>query len=88
MIPALQPEPIFLKIKGGWLNPRAIKFVETHPQNAAMLLVGLEGKDRPIVLNEADSAYVNEYLDSRTWPKASEPTGFVEDAEGVKHLDS
>lgn len=69
-----------LKIKGGWLNPTAILSVETHRQNEAMLMVRIVGLDRPIVLNETDSAYVSEYLESRTWPQAKqEPQGFVLD---------
>lgn len=72
-------EPILLKIKGGWLNPTAILSVETHRQNEAMLMVRIVGLDRPIVLNEADSAYVSEYLESRTWPISKQEQGFVLD---------
>lgn len=71
-------EPIFLQIKGGWLNPTAILQVQTHPQNELMLTIGVAGIDRPIVLNETDSAYVRAYLQSRTWPQAKqEPQGFI-----------
>lgn len=72
-------EPILLKITGGWINPTAILSVETHRQNEKMLMVRVVGIDRPIVLNETDSAYVAEYLESRTWPQASQEQGFVMD---------
>lgn len=65
-------EPIFLKIKGGWLNPHAILAVETHRDNEAMLTLRVIGYERPITLNEADSAYVAEYLASREWPKTKQ----------------
>lgn len=65
-------EPIFLKIKGGWINPVSIDNVQTHRDNAAMLTIAVMGVDRPIPLNEADSAYVAAYLDSHTWRAASE----------------
>jgi len=60
-------EPIFLRIKGGWLNPVSILRVETHRDNERMLNLGVMGLERPIPLNEADSAYVAEYVESRTW---------------------
>lgn len=77
----LEVEPIFLKIKGGWINPVSIMRAETYRQNEAMLSLGLVGLERPIILNEADSAYVTEYLESRTWHAKNErePGGFVED---------
>lgn len=73
-------EPIFLKIRGGWINPTAILSVETHRQNEAMLLVRIVGKEHPIPLNESDSAYLAGYLESRTWPQ-QEPEGFVGDGD-------
>jgi hypothetical protein len=80
----IEVEPIFLKIKGGWINPAAILSVETHRQNDAMLLVRLVDMDKSIVLNEKDSAYVAEYLDTRIWPTVQqEPTGFVRDGEST-----
>lgn len=63
-------EPVFLKIKGGWINPTSIANVQTHKDNPAMLLLGVTGVDRPIPLNETDSAYVAAYLESRTWRAA------------------
>lgn len=73
----IEVEPIFLKIRGGWLNPAAIMHTQTHPQNPAMLMVGVTGLERPIVLNETDSAYVSEYMESRTWPRAQQETQAV-----------
>lgn len=64
-------EPVFLKIKGGWIAPQAILSVETHRQNDAMLNVRIVGKEYPIPLNEADSAYLSSYLESRTWPQTA-----------------
>lgn len=60
-------QPVFLKIRGGWISPLAILAVETHRDNDAMLILRVSGYERPIPLNEADSAYVAEYLESRTW---------------------
>lgn len=60
-------QPIFLKIRGGWINPTAILAVETHRDNEKMLNLRVTGYERPIPLNEAASAYVAEYLESRTW---------------------
>lgn len=60
-------EPIFLKIKGGWISPDSIRHVQTHRDNAAMLTIGVVGIEQPIPLNEADSAYVAAYLESHTW---------------------
>lgn len=65
-------KPIFLKIKGGWISPSAIKWAETHSLNEKMLLIGLDGKSQPIPLDETDSAYMKRYLDSRTWGKAAD----------------
>lgn len=59
--------PIFLKIKGGWISPDSIRHVQTHRDNAAMLIIGVVGIEQPIPLNEADSAYIAAYLESRTW---------------------
>lgn len=64
--------PIFLKIRGGWINPAAILAVETHRDNEAMFTLRVTGYERPIPLGEADSAYVAEYLESRTWQKRAE----------------
>lgn len=78
-------EPIFLRIKGGWLNPQAILAVETHRDNDAMLTLRVTGYERPISLSEADSAYVAEYLESRTWPKPKqEPQAGASD---TGHID-
>lgn len=66
------PEAIFLKIKGGWINPLAILSAETHRDNDAMLNLRVTGYERPISLNEADSAYVGKYLESRTWQPAKD----------------
>lgn len=60
-------QPVFLKIRGGWISPLAILSVETHRDNEAMLNLRVTGYERPIPLNEADSAYVAAYLESRTW---------------------
>lgn len=68
-------QPIFLKIKGGWINPLAILSVETHRDNDAMLNLRVTGYERPIPLNEADSAYIAKYLESRTWQPAKEESG-------------
>lgn len=71
-------EPVFLKIKGGWISPIAIQSVETHRQNEAMLIVRIVGKEHPIPLNESDSAYLADYLNSRSWPRPEthgEPQG-------------
>ena len=77
-------EPVFLKIKGGWLNPQAILAVETHRDNEAMLTLRVTGYDRPISLNEADSAYIVEYLTSREWPKTKqEPQSVVDDGNQI-----
>lgn len=71
----IEVEPIFLKIKGGWLSPKAILHVQTHPQNDAMLMVSVTGIERPVILNETDSAHVTQYLESRTWPQAKQEQG-------------
>ncbi len=74
----IEVEPIFLRIKGGWINPAAILSVETHRDNEAMLSVRLTGIERPISLREADSAMLTDYLESRKWPLVKEePLGFV-----------
>jgi hypothetical protein len=75
----IEVEPIFLKIKGGWINPVAILSVETHRDNEAMLSVRVVGMERPISLREADSAMLTDYLESRKWPVAKEEQGFVHD---------
>lgn len=76
----IEVEPIFLKIKGGWINPAAILTVETHRDNDAMLTIRVTGIERPIPLNETDSAYVRTYMESRTWPEAKpEPQAVVRD---------
>lgn len=69
-------EPVFLKIKGGWISPNSIGHVQTHRDNDAMLLISVMGIERPIPLNEADSVYVAAYLESKTWqlPKSDEET--------------
>lgn len=64
-------EPVFLKIKGGWISPASIGHVQTHRDNDAMLIINVTGVERPIPLNEADSAYVSAYLESRTWRAAT-----------------
>lgn len=64
-------ELTFLKIRGGWVNPVSIGNVQTHRENAAMLIITVMGVERPIPLNEADSAYVAAYLESRTWRAAT-----------------
>lgn len=76
---AKEPQPIFLKITGGWLNPDAILVVEEHRQNTKMLTVRVVGYERPLILNEADSAYLAKYLASREWPQAQEKAGFKTD---------
>lgn len=76
----IEVEPILLKIKGGWLNPAAILSVETHRDNEKMLIVRVVGIERPIPLDEQYSAYVREYLDSRTWPRVQqEPQAVIAD---------
>lgn len=65
-------QPIFLKIRGGWINPIAILSVETHRDNDAMLNLHVAGYERPIPLNEADSGYISKYLESRTWQPAKD----------------
>lgn len=72
--------PIFLKIKGGWISPGSISHVQTHRDNEAMLIINVTGVERPIPLNEADSAYLAEYLESRTWPRP-QAQGVTSDGE-------
>lgn len=67
----MSEEIVFLKIKGGWISPQAILTVETNRQNEAMLNVSIVGKQYPIPLNESDSAYLADYLESRTWRGAA-----------------
>jgi hypothetical protein len=64
---SIERGPIFLKIKGGWINPVAILSVETHRDNEAMISIRVTSFERPIPLGEQDSATVREYLESRTW---------------------
>lgn len=60
-------EPIFLKIMGGWINPAAIRTVQVYEGNSALLKLLLSGYESPILLTQADSAYIREYLESRAW---------------------
>lgn len=62
----------FLKIKGGWISPWAVLWVETSRQNELMLIIGIEGKDKPIYLNETDSALLREYMEIHTWEPEEE----------------
>ena len=62
----------FLKIKGGWVNPTSVLWVETSRQNELMLVIGIEGKDKPIYLNETDSATFREYMELHTWESEEE----------------
>jgi hypothetical protein len=60
-------QPTFLQFKGGWINPSAILWVETHKQNAKMLRMGVEGREHLINLDEEDSAYLAVFLAHSTW---------------------
>ena len=60
-------EPVFISVKGGWINPEDIMWVQTAKYNELMLLVGLPGMDKPIHLNEKDSENLRQYLESHTW---------------------
>jgi hypothetical protein len=60
-------QPTFLRFKGGWVNPSAILWVETHKQNDKMLRVGIEGREHLINLDEEDSAYLMVFLNHSTW---------------------
>ena len=60
-------EPIFLKIMGGWINPQSIRTVQVYEGNHALLKLLLSGYESPILLTQADSDYIREYLQSRTW---------------------
>lgn len=64
---------IFFKIKGGWINTEAIRTAQVHPDNPVLLKLLVTGYEQPILLNQADSAYVGAYLESRTWRAVSVP---------------
>lgn len=73
--------PTFLKVRGGWINPEDISWVETVAANELMLKVGITGREKPIILNESDSAMMRLYLDEHTWlPELDEEEGELEDA--------
>jgi hypothetical protein len=63
----MMPEIQFLRIKGGWISPWAVLWVETSKQNELMFMIGLEGKEKPIYLNEADSALLRSFLEENSW---------------------
>jgi len=66
------PELWFLKIKGGWISPHAVLWVETSRQNELMYVIGLDGKDKPIYLNETDSETLRYFLEEHTWEPQEE----------------
>lgn len=72
----MRDEVEFLQIKGGWISPYSIDWAETSKHNELMLVVGLAGRDKPVHLNEQDSALVRQYLNSHTWqPNDEEEEG-------------
>lgn len=71
-------EPLLLKIRGGWINPNQIRYVQAHPNNKDLLIVSVEGIDQPIPLDKADSDYLREYLEGRTWLTAKQAQAMAE----------
>ena len=74
---------VFIKVKGGWINPDDIMWVQTAKYNELMLIVGLPGLERPIHLNEEDSANLTRYMEEHTWIPEEEKEfikGELEDA--------
>lgn len=70
--------PVFLKIKGGWINPEDIVFVETMAHNELMFKVGITGREKPIILNETDSAMLGRYMMEHAWLEDEEDEEYTE----------
>lgn len=68
--------PEFIKVKGGWINPVDIAWVQTSKQDERLVSVSLPGLDKPINLGAEDSANVVKYLDEHTWISQEELQGF------------
>jgi hypothetical protein len=73
----------FIQIKGGWINPEDIIWVQTAKYNELMFLVALHNLDKPIHLNEQDSATLRKYLEAHTWvPEEEEDQGLFDKQQG------
>lgn len=57
-------EPTFLKLRDGYINPAAIRWVEAHD---GFLVLSVEGKEQPIAAREGDADTIRAYCDSRRW---------------------
>lgn len=73
--------PEFIRVKGGWINPVDIQWVQTSKQNENLLMVSLPGIDRPVPLNEEDSNNLILYLEQHTWEPIEDVGSFTDKGE-------
>lgn len=73
--------PVFIEVKGGWINPEDIFWVQTSRNDEKRLVVGLPGMEKPVNLSEEDSATLRKYLEEHTWRPDENENFILEEGE-------